>query len=103
MRRETLVLIVLSAIVYISLWRATGMWYGLPANFVDGINKDPLPMRLLLMSLLIRAFTEAGMMLAPFILWSYTIIALTSLGPEFVSRFRKPIKGWRPTCTKPKI
>ncbi|MBY5569161.1 O-antigen ligase family protein [Rhizobium leguminosarum] len=50
-RRETLVRIVLSAIFYISLWRATGMWYGLPADFQEGVGKDPMPMRLLLMSL----------------------------------------------------
>ncbi|MGO8658508.1 O-antigen ligase family protein, partial [Rhizobium ruizarguesonis] len=36
---------------------------------------------------------EAGMMLAPFILWPHTVIALTSLGPEFLSRFRKPTQA----------
>ncbi|MGO7624008.1 hypothetical protein ACC687_38375, partial [Rhizobium ruizarguesonis] len=27
------------------------MWYGLPADFQEGVGKDPMPMRLLLMSL----------------------------------------------------
>ncbi|OWV72116.1 hypothetical protein ATY77_11325 [Rhizobium sp. R634] len=50
-KRETTVRIVLTAIFYITLWRATGMWYGLPANFQESAGKDPMPMRLLLMSL----------------------------------------------------
>jgi O-antigen ligase len=47
----------------------------------------------IILLILIGAFTEAGMMLAPFILWPHTVIALTGLGPEFLSRFRRPTKA----------
>lgn len=47
-RRDIVEKWVLSFAVYLSLWRATGMWYGLPANFTEGAELDPVPMKILL-------------------------------------------------------
>lgn len=45
--------ILLTTILYVSLWRATGMSYGLPANFAEeGGFSDPTPMRIMLYSLI---------------------------------------------------
>ncbi|KPH07349.1 O-antigen ligase [Rhizobium sp. BK619] len=51
-RRDVLAKLVLTIAFYASLWRATGMWYGLPANFDDGAAVDPLPMKILLYGLI---------------------------------------------------
>ncbi|WP_042954419.1 O-antigen ligase family protein [Rhizobium leguminosarum] len=51
-RRDVLAKLVLTVAFYAALWRATGMWYGLPANFDDGASVDPLPMKLMLYSLI---------------------------------------------------
>ncbi|WP_312947862.1 O-antigen ligase family protein [Agrobacterium sp.] len=51
-RRDLVERWVLSFALYLSLWRATGMWYGLPANFADGEGLDPMPMKILLYSLI---------------------------------------------------
>lgn len=51
-RKETLVYVLLSGIFYLALLRATGMWYGYPANFDDGVAVDPLPQKLMLYSLI---------------------------------------------------
>jgi O-antigen ligase len=59
-----------------------------PLNQALAITKRKEVVVILL--ILIGAFTEAGMMLAPFILWPHMVIALASLGPGFLLRFRKP-------------
>ncbi|TAV72264.1 O-antigen ligase family protein [Rhizobium leguminosarum] len=51
-RRDVLAKLVLTVAFYAALWRATSMWYGLPANFDDGAAVDPLPMKLMLYSLI---------------------------------------------------
>ncbi|MGG7578621.1 O-antigen ligase family protein [Rhizobium sp. Nf11,1] len=50
--KETLVRWLLTVMLYITLLRATGMWYGYPSNFDDGISVDPLPQKLMLYSLI---------------------------------------------------
>lgn len=51
-RRETAVSVLLTGMFFIVMWRATGMWFGLPANFDEGAAVDPAPMRVLLYSLI---------------------------------------------------
>ncbi|WP_253958416.1 O-antigen ligase family protein [Rhizobium sp. WYJ-E13] len=51
-RKELFVYILLSAMFYIALWRGTGMWYGLPANFNDGSTGNILPHQIILYSLI---------------------------------------------------
>ena len=51
-KKETLVRLLLTGIFYLALLRATGMWYGYPANFDDGVAVDPLPQKLMLYSLI---------------------------------------------------
>ncbi len=68
--------------------RLLGKMTSSPANQLVAIARRKEIVIILL--ILIGAFTEAGMMLAPFILWPHTVIALSGLGPEFASRFRKP-------------
>ncbi|ANL66897.1 O-antigen ligase-related protein [Rhizobium phaseoli] len=51
-KKETLVRGLLTVMLYLSLLRATGMWYGYPSNFDDGISVDPLPQKLMLYSLI---------------------------------------------------
>ncbi len=43
---------VLSAMFFITLFRATGMWYGYPAIFEQGVGVDPMPLQLILYSLI---------------------------------------------------
>ena len=42
---------VLGAMFFITLFRATGMWYGYPAVFEQGVGVDPMPLQLILYSL----------------------------------------------------
>ncbi|MBX4894114.1 O-antigen ligase family protein [Rhizobium bangladeshense] len=51
-KKETLVRWLLTVMVYVTLLRATGMWYGYPSNFDDGLSVDPLPQKLILYSLI---------------------------------------------------
>ncbi|MBX4937849.1 O-antigen ligase family protein [Rhizobium binae] len=51
-KKETLVRGLLTVMLYLTLLRATGMWYGYPSNFDDGISVDPLPQKLMLYSLI---------------------------------------------------
>ncbi|MBB3351020.1 O-antigen ligase [Rhizobium sp. BK049] len=51
-QKETLVHGLLTVMLYMALLRATGMWYGYPSNFDDGISVDPLPQKLMLYSLI---------------------------------------------------
>lgn len=37
---------------YLAMWRATGMWYGYASSFDESAGVDPLPMRLVLYSLI---------------------------------------------------
>lgn len=51
-KKETLVRWLLTVMLYVTLLRATGMWYGYPSNFDDGLSVDPLPQKLMLYSLI---------------------------------------------------
>jgi len=69
-RREVFVHGLLSMMFYIALWRGTGMWYGLPANFDDGSDLSVLPQQFILYSLIpltaIYAFLEPNRFVAYF-------------------------------------
>lgn len=50
--REGRIRFLLTTILVVVLWRATGMWYGYPARFDEGVEVDPTAMRVLLYSLI---------------------------------------------------
>ena len=51
-RKETFVRVLLTGMLYLTLLRSTGMWYGYPSGFTEGASVDPLPQKLMLYSLI---------------------------------------------------
>ncbi|EJL34060.1 lipid A core-O-antigen ligase-like enyme [Caulobacter sp. AP07] len=51
-RTEVYVRRLLTVILYLALWRATGMWYGYPSRFLEGVSVDPTAQKVMLYSLI---------------------------------------------------